>query len=106
MKDLKEKLIEELGFLAPFGPENPRPTFSSRGVYLKNEPRRIARNGFKMWVADTDDNIVCEAVSFRAGGMSMPYKGSKVDLVYSPSINTWQGLPSLQLDLKDIKQLS
>lgn len=101
LSELTEKAIEELGFLAPFGPENPRPTFSSRNVLLKNEPRRIAKRGFKMWV--TDDNVVCEAVSFRSGLMSMPYKGSRVSLVYSPSINTWQGLPSLQLDLKDLK---
>jgi single-stranded-DNA-specific exonuclease len=106
LSELSEKLVEELGFLAPFGPENPRPMFSSREVYLKNEPRRISRNGFKMWVTDIDGNGVCEAVSFRAGTMTMPYKGSKVDLVYSPSINTWQGLSSLQLDLKDIKQPS
>ncbi|UCD55274.1 MAG: single-stranded-DNA-specific exonuclease RecJ [Candidatus Omnitrophota bacterium] len=103
LSELSEKLIEELELLSPFGPENPRPIFSSRGVELKNEPRRIAKSGFKMWV--TDDNIVCEAISFRAEGMSMPYKGSKVNLVYSPSINMWQGLPSLQLDLKDMKMV-
>ncbi|MEE9499677.1 MAG: DHHA1 domain-containing protein, partial [Candidatus Omnitrophota bacterium] len=101
LSELNEKLIEELELLSPFGPENPRPMFSSKDVYLKNEPRRISKSGFKMWV--TDDNIVCEAVSFRAEGMSMPYKGSRVNLVYSPSINTWQGLSSLQLDLKDMK---
>ena len=101
LSELTEKLIEELELLVPFGPENPRPVFVSNDAYLRNEPRRIARNGIKMWV--TDDKITCEAVNFRAQDMEMPTKGSKINLVYSPSINTWQGVPSLQLDLKDFK---
>ena len=98
---LSEKLVREVELMAPFGPENPRPAFSTKDVYLKNEPRRISRNGFKAWV--TDENITCEAVSFRAGEKGLPPKGSRVSLVYSPTINTWQGLSSLQLDLKDLK---
>jgi len=101
LSEISEKLIEELALMVPFGPENPKPMFSSSNVYLRNEPRRIAKNGFKMLV--TDNKTTCEAISFRAEGMSVPYKGSKVSLVYSPSINTWQGLSSLQLDLKDLK---
>ena len=101
LSQLSEKLVEEIGLLQPFGPGNPRPVFSSSGVYLRNEPRRISKNGFKMWV--TNDTVTCEAVSFRAEGMSIPAKGSKVSLVYTPSINTWQGVSSLQLDLKDLK---
>jgi len=101
LSSLSKKLIKELELLAPFGPENPRPIFISTNVYLKNDPYRISKNGFKMWV--TDNNITYEAISFRGNGMSMPPKGTKVNLVYSPSINTWQGLESLQLDLKDMK---
>ena len=101
LSDITEKLIEELELLVPFGPENPRPIFSSECADLKNEPRRIARNGFKMLV--TDGRATCEAVSFRSDIMSMPPKGSRVSMVYTPSINMWQGIPSLQLDLKDLK---
>ncbi|MBL7157339.1 MAG: single-stranded-DNA-specific exonuclease RecJ [Candidatus Omnitrophica bacterium] len=101
LSELSERLVEELELLVPFGPENPRPIFSSMGVYLKNEPRRISRNGLKMWV--TDNKTTCEAITFRSEGISIPEKGSQVNLVYSPSINTWQGVTSLQLDLKDLK---
>ena len=101
LSELSEKVVEEIAFLEPFGPGNPRPVLSSKNVCLRNEPRRIAKSGFKIWV--TDDKITCEAVSFRAQGMSLPIKGSKVSLVYTPSINTWQGVSSLQLNLKDLK---
>jgi len=101
LSELTEKLIEELELLVPFGPENPRPVFVSNDAYLRSEPRRIAKNGIKMWV--TDDKVTCEAVNFRTQDMEIPTKGSKINLVYSPSINTWQGVSSLQLDLKDFK---
>lgn len=101
LSDLSERLVEELGLLIPFGPENPRPVFSSKDACLKNEPRRIAKNGLKMWV--TDEKTTCEAVKFSADGLSLPQKGTRINLVYSPSINTWQGLTSLQLDLKDFR---
>jgi len=101
LSDLTEKLVKEIELMAPFGSENPRPVFSSSDAYLRNEPRRLARNGFKMLV--TDQKTTCEAISFRAGNMSIPSKGSRVDLAYTLSINTWQGLSSLQLDLKGLK---
>ena len=101
LSDLTEKFLAELELLAPFGPENPKPVFFSGGAYLKNDPRRISKNGFKMWVSD--DKATCEAISFRGSNNSMPFRGAKVGLVYSPSINIWQGLSSVQLDLKDFK---
>jgi len=101
LSELSEKLVEEIGLLAPFGPENPRPLLSSSNIYLKNEPKRIAKSGVKVWV--TNDVITCEAISFRAEALSLPAKGTRVSMVYTPSINTWQGLSSLQLDLRDLK---
>jgi len=104
LSDITEDLIEELKLLVPFGPENPQPIFSSTNTYLKNHPRKIAKSGFKMWV--TDGKAICEAISFRNTSMSVPSVGSHVSIVYSPSINTWQGVSSVQLALKDLKLVS
>lgn len=101
LSELTDKLVEEIELLAPFGPFNPRPVFITNDAYLRNEPRRLTRNGLKMWV--TDNKATCEAIVFGREDLDVPYKGSKVNLVYSPSINTWQGITSLQLDLKDLK---
>jgi single-stranded-DNA-specific exonuclease len=87
--------------MAPFGPDNPKPVLSSRGLTVKDGPRPIGKSGFKMWV--TDGRITCEAVSFGRGELDAPQPGSSVDLAYVPSINDWQGLQSIQLELKDIK---
>ena len=64
-------------------------------------PSSAVKNGLKMWV--TDETIVCEAITFRAEGMNLLSEGARVSLAYSPSINTWQGVSTLQLDLKDLK---
>ncbi|MFA4981821.1 MAG: single-stranded-DNA-specific exonuclease RecJ [Candidatus Omnitrophota bacterium] len=98
---LSENVISEIESLSPFGPDNPRPVLASRGLVVKDGPRQIGKNGFKMWV--TDDNITCEAVSFGRNNLDMPAPGSKLDLAYIPAINDWQGVRSIQLELRDIQ---
>lgn len=98
---LTENVINEIESLAPFGEENPRPVFSSRNLLVKDGPRQIGKKGFKMWV--TGNNFTCEAVNFGRNAILAPKTGSAVDLAYIPSINDWQGLQSIQLELKDIK---
>jgi len=101
LNDLTESVIGEIERLAPFGEENPRPVFSSRNLLVKEGMRQIGKNGFKMWV--TDNSTTCEAVSFGRNQLDVPRPGSGVSLAYIPSINDWQGLQSIQLELKDIQ---
>lgn len=98
---LNEAVIDELENLAPFGEENPRPVLASSGLVVKDGARPIGKSGFKMWV--TDNHITCEAVSFGRNDLQLPKAGSGVDLAYTPSINNWQGLQSIQLELRDIR---
>ncbi len=98
---LNEDVIKEIEGLSPFGPDNPRPVLSSHNLVVKDGPRQIGKNGFKVWV--TDNRITCEAISFGRGDLTAPKTGSGVDLAYTPSINNWQGVQSIQLELKDIK---
>jgi single-stranded-DNA-specific exonuclease len=98
---LNEDVINEIENLSPFGSDNPRPVLSSCNLVVKDGPRHIGRNGFKMLV--TDDRVTCEAVSFGRGNLDIPKNGSGVDIAYIPSINDWQGLQSIQLELCDIK---
>jgi len=97
---LTEKVIAEIETLSPFGSDNPKPVLASRKLTVKDGPRQIGKNGFKVWV--TDNRVTCEAVSFGKSNMEPPKLGSGVDLAYTPSINDWQGVQSIQLELKDI----
>ncbi|MFH1995705.1 MAG: single-stranded-DNA-specific exonuclease RecJ [Candidatus Omnitrophota bacterium] len=99
--DLEEKVIYELESMAPFGPDNPPPVLSSRKLIVKDDPRPIGKKGFKFFV--TDKKTTCEAITFGREGHEMPKYGQTIDLAYIPSINTWRGLPSIQLEIKDIQ---
>ena len=99
---LKGKLITELEVLAPYGPGNRKPLLSSRSLKLKSRPRHIRREGIKMWV--TDNNITCEAIGFGMNNiLDDILESSTIDAVYTPSINRWGGVNTLQLELSDVK---
>jgi single-stranded-DNA-specific exonuclease len=99
---LTEDVIGEIEGLSPFGAENPTPVLASCKLTVKETPRRIGKNGFKMWV--TDNMVTCEAVSFGKSRMTAPEAGSEIDIAYVPSVNSWQGLNSIQLELRDIRE--
>lgn len=101
LESVNQNLIDELEMLGPYGPENPKPVFVSSGIILRDEPRLIGKNGFKMWVKT--DRTACEAISFKRDLVEIPAVGEVFDIAYSPSINNWRGIETIQLDLKDIR---
>ncbi|MFH2137914.1 MAG: single-stranded-DNA-specific exonuclease RecJ [Candidatus Omnitrophota bacterium] len=98
---LSEKLIEELEKCAPFGMGNPRPVFASRNLKLKQKPRVLRNSTFKLWL--TDETVTCEALGSRMGDIDVASITDGLSIVYSPSINNWQGISTIQLQLKDIQ---
>ena len=98
------KLIGELDLLMPHGPANSEPVFSTKGIKVKNSPREIGRSGFKFLA--TCGNMTCEAVTFRKSAVEKPRPGDIVDLAYTPSINSWRGIDSIQLNIKDLQIVS
>lgn len=101
LNSLTEDVLSEIDSLSPFGADNPRPVLASRNLTVKDGPRQIGKSGFKVWV--TDNKITCEAVSFGKSNLDIPETGMDIDLAYIPSVNNWQGLQSIQLELRDIR---
>jgi len=101
LSDMTRELIDELELLEPYGPENTRPVFVSTGIPVAYEPRFIGKNGFKVWIRT--DNTACEAISFKRDMITIPSRGETMDIVYSPAINAWQGIETIQLELKDLR---
>lgn len=95
------KLINELRLLMPHGPANLEPVFSTVGLRVKTRPREIGRSGFKFLA--TCGNLTCEAITFRKNGLERPSAGDIIDLAYTPSINSYRGIDSIQLNIKDIR---
>ncbi|MFC1548590.1 single-stranded-DNA-specific exonuclease RecJ [Candidatus Omnitrophota bacterium] len=95
------KLINELRMLMPYGPGNTEPVFSSNGIKVRNTPRDIGRSGFKFHAVC--GNLTCEAVTFRKNDIKKPKTGDIINLAYTPSINSWDGIDSIQLNIKDLQ---
>lgn len=98
------KLINELSMLMPHGPSNSEPVFSTNGIKVKNNPRDIGRSGFKF--LGTCGNMTCEAITFRKNSVTRPKPGDVINLAYTPSINNWAGIDSIQLNIKDLEIVS
>ena len=102
LASLSKKLLLELDKLSPFGIGNPRPVFSSPGLSIRSMPQILRREGVKMWI--TDGKATAEAIGFRMSDSlpSDPLR-QKVDLAYTCNLNTYKGITSIQLQLKDMR---
>jgi len=95
------RLIDELEMLAPYGPENREPVFATSDLEIKNTPRNIGKNGIKFLVKR--GNLTYEAITFKKNEIPKPSAGDVVNLAFSPSINSWGGYDSIQLNIKDLQ---
>ncbi|MFA6636219.1 MAG: single-stranded-DNA-specific exonuclease RecJ [Candidatus Omnitrophota bacterium] len=101
LSQLGMKLIRELNLLMPHGPGNAEPVLAVRGLKVKTRPREIGKSGVKFLV--TDGRVSAEAITFRKNFFYRPLPGETIDLAYTPSINSYNGVDSLQLNIRDIR---
>jgi len=99
---LEEMTIETLGLLKalePFGPGNPEPLLLARSVQVI-ESRVVGDKHLKLKVRQ--NGAVVEAIGF---GLSEhhPLLGKRMNLVFTPEIDRWQGLEKVQLRLVDLE---
>jgi len=98
--ELDQKLLDDISRLEPFGMENPKPLFITRHLRVKKAPRSLNKLAFSFWVEDIHQKKTAEAIVFRA----RPHiqEGDLVDILYHPSLKTWNGVNTLQLQIEDI----
>ncbi len=102
--DLKEatwELYEAIQKLAPFGEENPKPVFLSRGLEVR-EARAVGSEGKHLKLTLEYKRQVWPAIAFRLGNV-LPALPSRVDVVYYLDANEWNGRRTLQLVVQDIR---
>ncbi|HJV66196.1 MAG TPA: single-stranded-DNA-specific exonuclease RecJ [Geomonas sp.] len=97
--DLVESLPLELDRMRPFGMGNPEPLFLLRGAKVCDW-RELKGGHLKLCVSTGGRTF--DAIGF--GLADKDVSGPRVDLLFSPSINVWNGKRSLQLTIKDLRQ--
>jgi single-stranded-DNA-specific exonuclease len=97
-KEIDETLPLEIDRMRPFGMGNPEPLFLLRNARI-TDSRTLKGGHLKLRVASGGR-------SFEAIGFGLAEKGitaGEVDLLFTPSINIWNGKSSLQLIIKDLR---
>ncbi|MDP8230483.1 MAG: single-stranded-DNA-specific exonuclease RecJ [Candidatus Gorgyraea atricola] len=105
LSDVTDSVVEEVARLEPFGEGNTQPVFCSRNLKLARPPRILKNEHIKLWIKDKDRTF--EAIGFGLVKNTdieiILKKYSEFDLAYNISFNSWQGVNTIQLKIKDIK---
>ena len=98
LRELDLRLAEELQRFSPFGIGNPSPVFLSKGVKVESVTS-IGNNHLK--VRFSDEGAYVNAVAWGFQGNRRVKKDERLDIVYQVEVNTYQGVSSLQLNLRE-----
>ncbi len=102
---LTQGLVESLQALAPFGRDNPDPVFLTCGGIV-TEAKRVGKdnNTAIFQIKLPGRQWPTKAVRFKSGDWTERVRpGERVDIVYSPKLNEWNGKVSVELTLLDLR---
>lgn len=95
--------VRELGRLRPYGEGNPSPLFVSENALVAGRPHAIGRDGKHLSMQVRTGGTIFRAVGFGMAGALDGLDGvEEVSIAYVPTINSWRGMDTVELELKDI----
>jgi len=101
LTDITFDLAREFDMLEPFGCGNAEPLIGSKGLEVLY-PKILKNSHLKMKLRQKGQAI--DAIGFHmATFFEQLEAATKLDAVYTPAINEWQGSKSLQLNLKALR---
>ncbi|MGE0545652.1 MAG: single-stranded-DNA-specific exonuclease RecJ [Kofleriaceae bacterium] len=100
LAEVDERLAAELAGLGPFGQDNPSPTLVTRDARV-TAARRVGDGSHLKLTIEDDRSTVRTAIGFGLGDRPVDV-GARVDLAFLPTVSTWQGRKSAELELSDV----
>jgi single-stranded-DNA-specific exonuclease len=100
--------IDQVRQLEPYGQGNPEPIFMARGVEVNaarvvgGKPLLGNPGHLKLALRSPRGGRPHDAIGFGMGHLPIT-AGARIDVLYTPEINVWNGQASLQLRLRDLK---
>ena len=108
LSSINAATIDDIGQLEPYGQGNPEPIFVARGVQVVSQ-RVVGANThqgkpghLKLGLKSAQGGPLIEAIGFGMGHVSLA-QGDQIDVLFTPSLNVWNGIARLQLRLHDIR---
>ena len=101
LNEISKEMVQSLKQLEPFGEGNKTPIFAFKN--LKIGSIRSLTEGKHIKMTLKDGNTIIDAIGFNLGCLADEYRiGDKIDVVGSLEINSFNGIDSLQINLKDV----
>lgn len=100
LSEINEKVAEEIKLLEPFGEGNREPLFGAKELTVVNL-RKVGNNHLKMFLRQNGSSI--SAIGFDMGEENI-LEGCLIDAAFIPAINEWEGMKTLQLQLKALRR--
>ncbi|KAF1296956.1 single-stranded-DNA-specific exonuclease RecJ [Enterococcus sp. JM4C] len=100
VEEVSVAFIQQLRVLAPFGTDNPLPTFLFQAGSV-NQIKRIGSEQQHLKFSLTKDAASLDAIAFGFGGQAQELENEGVKVVGELSINEWNGRKKPQLMVKD-----
>jgi single-stranded-DNA-specific exonuclease len=104
LAEVDERLAEELAGLGPFGQDNPSPVLVTRNARV-TAARRVGDGAHLKLTLEDDRSTTRTAIGFNLGDREVGV-GARVDLAFLPTVSTWQGRRSAELELSDLAIVS
>jgi len=103
LREIDGQLIKLINRMAPFGPQNMRPLFLSKGLQVVGTPSVVGKNHLKLKVRQ--DGVVMDAIGFNLGEKIYRISPGEqdVEMVYMIDENEFQGRKTIQLRVKDLR---
>ncbi|WBX76933.1 single-stranded-DNA-specific exonuclease RecJ [Tenacibaculum ovolyticum] len=104
LSEISPKFYRILQQMAPFGPQNMKPAFSTTSVRDNGYGKQVGadKTHLKLNIIYGSDKRTYNAIGFNLGNKLSAVQND-FDIVYALDENTWNGNTSIQLLLKDLK---
>ena len=103
LKEITIGTVKELNLLEPFGEANKMPIFMFHN--LKIDSIRSLSEGKHLKLTLKDDHLLVGAIGFNMGHLAEEYLiGDRVDVAGILEINSFNGMDSIQINIKDMRK--
>lgn len=106
LKEINDKFVKDLKKMSPFGPDNLKPVFCSKGVKDYGTSKLVGKTQehLKLELIDNNSSMPMHGIAFGMHKHNDHIKAMKpFDICYTVEENTYNGNTSIQLMVKDIK---
>ena len=102
VEDINMQMVQSLSMLEPFGEANKMPIFAFKGLKI-DSIRSLSDGKHLKLTLKSENNIYINAIGFNLGNLASDFViGDKVDVAGSLEINSFNGVQSIQINLKDV----